>query len=233
MMRRINKGAILMNDYPILFKLTGRLCVVVGGGAVGARKVRGLLAAGALVRLVDPDGSVEFTDIPSVEVVTRNFQSTDLDGASLAFAATDVREVNERITDAARKRGIPVNIADAPEEGDFTLPATLMRGDLSIAVATGGGSPALAVVLRDLLAEQFGDEWAQVLDIAAALRRKKLTADMKNPYTLRVLHQLIVAGLPQLLANGDAAAVDHLLVEQLGQNYTLAELGIQLSDETI
>lgn len=222
-----------MSDYPLLFNVTGQLCVVVGGGTVGSRKVRGLLNSGARVRLIAPEGNPVFQDVPSVEVIARNFCPADLDGACLAFAATDDRAVNAAVAAAARERGIPVNITDDPAAGDFTLPATLQRGNLSISVATAGESPLLAVVLRDLLAEQFGKEWGAVVAIAAALRRKKLTPGMKNFYNPQVLQQLLAAGLPQLLATGDIVAVDRLLTEHLGPSWTLAALDVRLSEEMI
>ncbi len=106
-----------MSDYPILLNLEGRLCVVVGGGAVGRRKVRGLIGAGARVRLIAPEpGRQTYRDL---EVAARPFRSGDLRGAALAFAATGDREVNAAVAADARREGIPVNVADAPVEGDF------------------------------------------------------------------------------------------------------------------
>jgi precorrin-2 dehydrogenase/sirohydrochlorin ferrochelatase len=214
-----------MSDYPILLNIEGRLCVVVGGGAVGLRKARGLLAAGARVRLVDPEPA----DVPQgVEQVLRPYRDGDLEGAALAFAASSVREVNAAVTAEARRRGIPVNVADAPLEGDFTVPAVRRRGGVTVAVGTGGESPALAAILAERLRARFGDEWGTVQEIAAALRRKRLTPSEGAEYNQAILRHLLDGGLPELVAAGDEAAVDRLLRAHCGEGCSLAQLGIRL-----
>lgn len=216
-----------MIDYPILLQLHGRLCAVIGGGSVGRRKVRGLLDAGARVRLVAPDALAE-GDRSGVEIVPRPYRPGDLEGAALAFAATDSRETNAAVAREARQRGIPVCVADAPDEGDFVLPALLRRGELTVAVSTGGQSPALAALVREHLAENLGPEWATVLEIAAALRRKRLTPHQKTEYNRAILQHLLAGGLPALVADRQAAGIDQLLEAFLGEGFSLAELGIHL-----
>jgi len=160
-----------MSDYPILLSVAGRLCVVVGGGPVALRKARGLLAAGARVRVVAVELAAAPVDLAGLEVSLHPYCDGDLAGAYLVFAATGDRTVNAAVVREARRRGVLVGVADAPEDGDFALPALLRRGDLTVAVATGGRSPALAALVRDRLASQLGPEWAAVLEIAAPLRR--------------------------------------------------------------
>jgi precorrin-2 dehydrogenase/sirohydrochlorin ferrochelatase len=128
-----------------------------------------------------------------------------------------------------------VNVADAPGEGDFTLPAVLRRGDLTVAVSTAGGSPALAAAVRDRVAELLGGEWAETLAIVAALRRKKLTFPQKNltasektEYDREILRRLLEGGLPSLVAGGRIAEIDRLLVDTCGEGCSLADLGIGL-----
>lgn len=215
-----------MADYPIILQLQDRLCVVVGGGAVGLRKVRGLLAAGARVRLVEPVAPGVLPE--GVELVPRAYRDGDLEGACLAFAASGKRAVNAAVASEARRRGIPVNVADVPGEGDFTLPALLRRGELSVAVATAGRSPALAAALCARLGELLGPEWATVLEIAAALRRKRLTPRGKAEYNQPILRRLLEAGLPALIAAGDAAAIDRHLATLCGEGISLAQLGVRL-----
>jgi precorrin-2 dehydrogenase / sirohydrochlorin ferrochelatase len=215
-----------MPDYSILLNLEGRLAVVVGGGAVGLRKVRGLLAAGAQVRLVEPRGCTLVKE--RLEVLCRPYRSGDLAEAVLAFAATNDRQVNAEVLHDAREAHILVNVADTPEEGDFSLPAVLRRGGLLVAVGSGGRSPALAGCLRDLLANQLGEEWGALLEIAAALRQKHLTAEGKTEYNSQVLRRLLEAGLPALIAAGDEAGVDRLLSSLGGPEISLAALGIPL-----
>lgn len=138
--------------YPVFLDLAGRRVVVAGAGPVALRKTRGLLEAGARVLVVAPRALPEFDSLP-VRLVRRRFRASDLEGAALAFAATDDRRVNRRIGLAARRRGIPANIADSPAECDFLTPARLRRGRLQIAVSTGGDNPRLAARLRRILEE--------------------------------------------------------------------------------
>ncbi|WP_432822152.1 precorrin-2 dehydrogenase/sirohydrochlorin ferrochelatase family protein [Trichloromonas sp.] len=214
--------------YPLQFQLNGRLCIVVGGGRVGLRKASGLLRAGARVRLITAAVAADLSLRQEIEIIRRPYQEGDLAGAVLAFAATDDRQVNAAVAAEARRRHIPVNIADDPAASDFLLPATLLRGDLTIAVTTGGRSPALAAQVRDQLAELVGPEWEIVLEIAAALRRKRLTVPEKAGYNQGILRQLLEGGLPSLISGGDAKEIDDLLGRLLGKGFSLADLGIHL-----
>ena len=144
--------------------------MVVGGGAVAARKARKLCQAGAVVVVVSPEALPELGDM-GVEVRERPYEYGDLKGADLAFAATDSREVNAAVAREARARGIRVNVADRPAEGDFAVPSTLRRGGLQVAVSTGGASPTLARRIRSELEEVFGSEWAGVVEELEAVRR--------------------------------------------------------------
>lgn len=216
-----------MADYPVLLQLHGRPCVVIGGGPVGLRKARGLLEAGAVVRLVDPAPSPEAVSVPGLTLVRRPYRPADLDGACLVFAAAD-RTTNAAVTRESLRRGVPVNVADAPEEGDFTLPALLRRGELTVAVSTGGQSPALAALVRAQLEAAFGPEWATVLEIAGALRRKRLTLRKKSKYNQAILRRLLDGDLVAMIAAGDAAGIDRRLETLFGGGCSLAELGVHL-----
>ena len=155
--------------YPIFLDLDGRRCVVVGGGEVANRKARKLLRARAEVVVVSPEIKPELESV-ATEMRRRPYRKDDLEGAFLVFAATDSREVNSAVAREARERGIPVNVADEPSEGDFALPSTLRRGQLQVAVSTGGASPTLAQRIRRELEGVFGYEWAGVVE---ALRRAR------------------------------------------------------------
>lgn len=143
--------------YPIYLHQTSTLvAVVVGGGRVGQRKVTGLLAAGARVRLVSPSATPHLQELAAagqLEWLPRPYQTGDLAGALLAFAATNERAVNAQVALDARAAHILCNVADAPDEGDFHVPAVHRQGDLTIAVGTGGRSPTRARRVRDLIAE--------------------------------------------------------------------------------
>lgn len=133
--------------YPIFLDLRGKPVVVVGAGKVALRKTRGLVEAGARVTVVAPRWEPEFERLP-VRLLRRGFEPADLEGAFLAFTATDDREVNRAAAQAARERGIPVNVADRRAECDFLVPSRLRRGPLQVAVSTGGEDPSRAVAVR-------------------------------------------------------------------------------------
>jgi precorrin-2 dehydrogenase/sirohydrochlorin ferrochelatase len=162
--------------YPIFLDLSGRRCVVVGGGEVANRKARKLLQARARVVVISPKIQPELESI-AVEVHRRPYKEGDLEGAYLAFAATDSREANAAVAREARERGVPVNVADKPFEGDFALPSTLRRGRLQIAVSTGGASPTLARRIKNELEEAFGPEWAGIVEELHAARRNGQETD--------------------------------------------------------
>lgn len=157
--------------FPISLNLTGRLVVVVGGGAVGARKMAALLESGAVVRLVDPRLLVL---PPEVQHVTEAYRAEHLDGAGLAFACA-TPDVNAQVVTDCRTRGVWVCSASAPAEGDFTLPAVVRRGDFTLAVSTGGAAPSLARRVRERLEAEFDDAFAGWVRVLAEVRREVLT----------------------------------------------------------
>jgi cobalt-precorrin 5A hydrolase / precorrin-3B C17-methyltransferase len=142
--------------YPItLTNLRGAPVVVVGGGAVGARKLSGLLAAGAAVRLISPAAQPELRVLAESSAITwhaRPYQPGDLAGARLVFAATNQRAVNAQVAADAAALGLLCNVADDPRAGDFHLPAVYREPGLLVAVSTAGASPARAKRLRDQIA---------------------------------------------------------------------------------
>jgi precorrin-2 dehydrogenase / sirohydrochlorin ferrochelatase len=165
--------------YPLCLDISGKRCVVVGGGNVAERKIKRLLACGARVEVVGK----ALTPILAAwkgegRIVHReaDYEDSSLSGASLVIGATDDETVNGRIVKDARARGIPVNIVDDPARCDFILPSVVERGDLMIAVSTGGKSPALAGKLREELEETYGPEYAILLEILGALRGKVISA---------------------------------------------------------
>ncbi len=220
-----------MTDYPVQLKLAGRLCVVVGGGPVGLRKIRGLLAAGARVRLVCKGLTAPEALAPEVEHVARPFCPEDLEGAFLAVAATGDAATDQAVAAEARRRGILVSVPGDPAAGDFTLPAVVRQGDLILTVATGGRCPALAPLLAARLAEWLKPAWPEVLEITAAVRRKALAFPEKFSYNQDLIARLLEGGLAELVARSDAPGVNRLLGQVLGEGFSLAELHIKLPDK--
>ncbi len=144
--------------------------MIVGGGEVANRKARKLLQARAEVIVVSPEVKPELESM-ATEVYRRPYVMGDLEGAFLAFAAANVREVNAAVAREGREKGIPVNVVDRPSEGDFALPSTLRRGHLQVSVSTGGASPTLARRIRRELEGVFGPEWAGIVEELSKARR--------------------------------------------------------------
>jgi siroheme synthase-like protein len=136
-----------MPHYPVFLDLKDRPVLVVGAGTVALRKTKGLLEAGARVTVVALEALPEFDALP-VRLLRRRFRASDLSGVALVFAATDDRAVNRRIGVAAKARGLFANVADSAAECGFIVPARVNRGDVQIAISTGGTSPRVSAELR-------------------------------------------------------------------------------------
>ena len=149
--------------------LDGRRCVVVGGGSIGLEKAAGLAACGARITVVSPQLDPGFADL-DVEWVRRSYRSSDLHGAFLVVAATSDRGTNERVSRDAERRGMLCNVADDPEHCNFILPAVHREGPITVAVSTGGASPALAKRLRSDIALLVGPAHAALAHELEALR---------------------------------------------------------------
>ena len=143
-----------MLHYPIFLVLTDKPVLVVGAGKIALRKTMGLLEAGAAVTVVAPRAEPEFAKL-AVTMRPRAFRTSDIGDAVLVFAATDVRAVNHAVAQAAKRRGIPVNVADARAECSFIVPARITRQNLQIAISTGGESPRVAAALRRKIEENL------------------------------------------------------------------------------
>ena len=141
-----------LKHYPVFLDLKDRPVLVVGAGKVALRKTRGLLEAGARITVVAPEWEAEFEELP-LRLVRRGFRASDMANTLLVFAATDDRLTNHRIAIAAKGKGVFANIADSVEECGFLVPARVHRGDVHIAISTGGESPRLTAELRKKLEE--------------------------------------------------------------------------------
>jgi len=163
--------------YPVTLDVTSRQCTVVGGGQVAERKVQGLLAAGAVVRVVAPAATPLLQELSREQKIAwsrEEYQEGCLEGSFLVIAATGSREINSKIASDCRMRNIPVNVADSAEVSDFIVSSFLQRGDLIIAISTNGKSPALARKIKEELQESFGPEYGVLLDILGQAREDVL-----------------------------------------------------------
>ena len=182
------------SGYPVFLRLDGKKAIVVGGGKVAERKVRGLLGTGAEVVVVSPEATEEIQrHYRDGKVVWKQkpFSVSDLAGAFLIFAATDNREINQLVKNSAAPHQL-VTIADHPEGSTFHVPAHIQRGHLSIAISTGGASPTLASQIREQLEAQFDDSYVGYLDFLAT-KRKWILNEEVNPLLKRKLLKSIVS----------------------------------------
>src|ERR671925_653928 len=157
------QGMLETPFYIACLRLTGRRCVVVGGGDVGLEKVEGLLACDARVVLVAPSAVPALEGLAaegSIEWLRRDYRTGDLDGTFVAIAATDDTDVNIRVYEDAERRAMLVNVVDVPPLCNFILPAIVRTGPLAIAISTAGASPALAKRMKTEVSELFGEEYA-------------------------------------------------------------------------
>jgi precorrin-2 dehydrogenase/sirohydrochlorin ferrochelatase len=178
--------------FPLFLDLTDRLAVVVGGGPVGRRKASAVRASGGRVRLIclEPRPPEETND-PLFDWRTQAYVPEHLDGAALVFAAGPP-ELNTRVVADARARGVWVNTASEPEQGDFILPALVRRGDFVLAVGTGGAAPLLAQVVRDRLVAEFDEAfgvWVQLLAELRPVVKERIADDARRRVLLTRLCQ--------------------------------------------
>ena len=155
--------------YMACLDLTGRRCVVVGGGSVGLEKAQGLLACNAKVVLISPDVCEGIAGL-DVDWVARGYRTGDLAGAFLVIAAASDGGVNAAVSRDAEERGMLCNVADVPELCNFILPAVHREGPIAVAVSTGGASPALAKRLRSQIAALVRPEHADLAEELRAMR---------------------------------------------------------------
>jgi precorrin-2 dehydrogenase/sirohydrochlorin ferrochelatase len=210
------QGMLETPFYIACLKLTGRQCLVVGGGDVGLEKVEGLLASNADVRLVAPDAHPALQDLASEGSITwtrRAYLPTDLDGCLIAIAATNDSEVNIQVHNDAEQRAMLVNVADVPPLCNFILPAIVRAGPLAVAISTAGASPALAKRMKREISELFGEAYA---DLAVMLNDVRGWAKGTLPtyQDRKVFFEEIVNGDPdpiELLRAGNADGVRALI----------------------
>jgi precorrin-2 dehydrogenase/sirohydrochlorin ferrochelatase len=202
--------------YIACLRLTGRRCVVIGGGDVGLEKVEGLLACDAEITLVAPEAHPELVRLAvegSIRWEQREYQAADVEGCLIAIAATSDTDVNIRVFDDAERRSMLVNVVDVPPLCNFILPAIVRTGPLAIAISTAGASPALAKRMKREVSELFGEAYA---DLAVLLNdaRGWAKATLPTYQDRKVFFESIVNGDPdpiELLRAGDVQAVRDLI----------------------
>lgn len=216
-----------MRYYPVHLDIQNRNCLVVGGGAVGTRKVVTLLNCGANVTVVSPDISEKLRELagsPGLTLKQRPYQPADLAGMFLVIGATDDETLNRRISRDAEQRGTLCNIADRPEICNFILPSIVQRDDLVVTISTSGRSPALAKKLRKSLETQFGEEYGVLLRLMGGIRKKLLDQSHEPEAHKPLFEQLINSDLTELIKQGKTNEIDSRLLNVLGEGYKFDEL---------
>jgi precorrin-2 dehydrogenase/sirohydrochlorin ferrochelatase len=202
--------------YIACLKLSGRRCVVVGGGEIGLEKVEGLLACDGDVTLVAPEAIEPLRELAaegSIRWDQREYRAEDLEGTFMVIASTNDTDVNIAVYEDAERRAMLVNVVDVPPLCNFILPAIVRTGPLAIAISTAGASPALAKRMKAEVSELFGEEYAQLAVILNDVRGWA-KGTLPTYQDRKAFFERIVNGEPDpiaLLRAGDVEAVRHLV----------------------
>jgi precorrin-2 dehydrogenase / sirohydrochlorin ferrochelatase len=203
-----------------LVGLQSRSAVVIGGGEVAAQKIKGLLKAEVQIKVISPVLNAELQSLAEDGKIThirRNYQEGDLAGAFLAIAATDKAAVNHAVWSEAQRRDCLVNVVDDPTHSSFIVPAMLQRGDMSIAITTGGGSPALARRLRERLELEIGTEYGTLNEIMAELRPELKQSYPSSQERLNAALRVIDSDILKVIREQGREAALAYAKEQLSQ----------------
>ena len=219
-----------MRTHAVFLLLEGRSCVVVGGDGMAESKVDACLAAGGAVTVVAASltaGLEALADAGRIRHVARSYRPGDLTGATLAYGvAADAATIAALREEAGRER-VLLNVVDRPEACDFFAPAVVARGELQVAIGTGGASPGLASALRRDLEERLGPEYGPFVAILGAVRRHLAT----DPRRIAVMDALLASPLLDVVRRGARDEADRLLGGLVGDGCTLARLGVSLEAE--
>jgi len=218
-----------MRYYPVLLDLAGRECVVVGGGTIAEGKVAPLVAAGARVTVIAPVLAAALAAQHRAgwfTHVARDYCRGDLVAAFLVIAATDDAEVNHLVHAEAVAAGALINVVDDPPYCGFILPSVMRRGDLTVAVSTGGHAPALAVRIRERLERELGDEYGRFLELAAQFRTALADAVPTFEERKRIWYRLVDSDVLALLRAGEVRRARMRIAEITG----LSDFGLTRDD---
>ncbi len=195
--------------YPAFLDLRDRPCVVIGGGAVAAEKVRGLLDAGARVTVIAPAVTGPLEALAAEERIVlrrRSYRPGDLKAVFLAIAADGDRDTRTAIWQEAEAERVVLNSVDDAAHCHFIAPAIHRRGDLVVAVSTAGKSPALAVRLRDRFAAEIGPEYGALLELFGELRPEIASREPDFGRRTALWYRLVDLDLAADLRRGDVEA---------------------------
>ena len=188
-----------MGYFPFFMDLDGREGLLIGGGAVAARKLQKLLPYGPRLTVAAPEILPQIAEIPGLTLVRRTFAPAMLEGKFFVIAASDDRETNRRAAALCRERGILVNVSDDREACTFLFPALVKRGALTVGVSTAGASPGAAAWVRRRAAEAVPEDFGELLDYLAALRpmvRARVPEETRAAVFARLFSACLERGFP-------------------------------------
>ncbi|MDD3654600.1 MAG: bifunctional precorrin-2 dehydrogenase/sirohydrochlorin ferrochelatase [Desulfotomaculaceae bacterium] len=191
-----------MGHYAIALDLTGKVCLVVGGGQVAERKIRSLLECGACVRVVSPEltaGLGKVVESGMIDYRQGRYRISDLSGVFLVIGATNCKKINQQVSEDCLARNLLVNIVDDPAHCNFYVPAVIKRGLLTIAVTTGGRSPLLARRIRDELELAYGPQYGEFLDLISIARKDIISKVTNSKEKRKMLENLVCDEVMDLL----------------------------------
>lgn len=221
--------------FPINVDINNRHCTVIGGGRVAQRKVKGLLSCEGRVTVISPEVTSELADLAArsrIKWLARGYQQGDLADSFMVIAATDNQEVQEAVFKEAQEDNILLNVADVPKWCNFILPATIRRGDLTVAISTAGKSPALASQTRKRLEDHFGHEYELALQLMGRLRPVILARQQGHQQNKKTFAALLHPELLDWLAAGDWVQVRDHLNSLLGEDEHVEEVLTTLQQQT-
>ncbi|KJS05772.1 MAG: sirohydrochlorin ferrochelatase, partial [Gammaproteobacteria bacterium BRH_c0] len=207
-----------MDYLPLFHNLKGRKCLVVGGGEIALRKVRPLLEAGAIVRVVAPEirpALKELADKGTIQISCKTFHPDDMAGVALVIAATSDTQVNEQVSRFARERNIMVNVVDNPALCSVIFPAIIDRSPVQIAISTGGSAPVLARLLRGKLESLLPDGYGKLAALADKFR-PAVKARLESENSRRSFWEKVFEGpIAELVFRGRMQDAEQALAEAL------------------
>ncbi|SEN25622.1 precorrin-2 dehydrogenase / sirohydrochlorin ferrochelatase [Mesobacillus persicus] len=206
-----------MSEYPAMIRLTGKKVTVIGGGKVAERKIDSLLQAGGSVVVVSPDVTEpikQWAKDMQLTWISKDFEPRDVNDAFLVIAATNQRDVNEKVFQAVNEYQL-INIVDHPEKSNFIVPSTFRQGHLTIAISTSGASPGLAKKIKRDLANQYDASYGNYLDFLKSCR-EVVKQQVKNPEDRkRIFEQLLTDDFLKLTQLGEFEEREKLFMKLL------------------
>lgn len=193
--------------YPMFVDLEGRRCLVVGGGPIATEKVEKLLDHGAAIRLISPELTAELAGMVAAGVIgeyhERTYRPEDLEGCFLVIAATNLDPINRMVWQDAEARNMVCNVVDVPPLCNFIVPSIVRRGELALAISTGGASPVVAKHIRRQLDAMYGPEWEALVDLLRDVRDDLKVRYLDMPSRRDAVQALMETDIVRMLADGD------------------------------